>query len=149
MTQARQLLPSLHIHPDSSPSFFLYPQQSRNTGYSHSSSANPPLHRNTNILPCHSDSREAFNKAAVPSVPALTPDLFASFPVVHELTRVSLPLLPRPQVSPDPEVPDLLFTIGRLELGSFAGAVKPEASAEDSCFGPSPAWLTREDVARS
>lgn len=75
--------------------------------------------------------------------------LCSSFPVVHELTRVSPPLPRHPQGSPDPEVPDLLFTVGRFELGSFTGAVKPKASAEDSCFGPSPAWLTTEEVARS
>lgn len=36
-----------------------------------------------------------------------------------------------------------------MELGSFTGAVKPKAPAEGSCFGPSPAWLAREEVAAS
>lgn len=94
-----------------------------------------------NVLPCPSHSTS--------DSPALTPGFVCQLPVVHELTGVSPPLPPRPQVSPDPEVPDPLFIVGRLELGSFTGAVKPKGPAEDSWLGPSPAWLSREEIAGS
>lgn len=142
MAQMRQLLLSLHTHPDFSPSLFLSPQPSGNRGFKFQLCKSPlqQTHR-CSSFPAPITALRLLTRQLCPRHPSADKRLMGHCPTVREpLPAVSppVPLSPKPAPTrtfktccPRREV--------RATVLQRCSATK--SLEKDLCFGPNSAWL--------
>lgn len=142
MAQMRQLLLSLHTHPDFSPSLFLSPQPSGNRGFKFQLCKSPlqQTHR-CSSFPAPITALRLLTRQPCPRHPSADKRLTGHCPAVREPLPAVSPPVPHPQSLPRHGPSRPAVHSGEVRATVLQRRSTTKSLDKDLCFGPNSAWL--------